>query len=331
MAFKRFGVRLYVRLALILALLIGTAAVLVQTSFVLLPIFLGLAALLLTIELVRFVRRTNKELSRFLFSIQHNDFTAAYMDKGLEDGFPELASALRSIADKFRLNRIEKESYLHFLNAMVAEVRVGLMAISASNEVRIMNQTAIQLLDLPNLKRWDRFQDKAPTFTMAADALTQGERKLITLHQATGTRMLALTRSSIVLLGEHHRIYTFYDLRSELERTELESYNRLISILTHEIMNSVTPVSSLSETIVGLLQHHDGSVRTPEELSSEDVEDLSHSISTIRRRSQGMLRFVQEYRKVAKVPEPQLQEVAVTQLLDGVTTLLAPDLTQAGS
>ena len=133
---------------------------------------------------------------------------------------------------------------------------------------------------------------------MEADALSDGERKLLTIHHAQGTQMLALTRSSIVLMGEKHRIFTFYDLRSELERTELESYNRLISILTHEIMNSVTPVSSLSETIVGLLEKEDGTVRTPEELSTEDIEDLAHSVRTIHRRSKGMLRFVQEYRKV---------------------------------
>ena len=287
--FKRFGVRLTLRFVLILAMLTLIAWLLTNRGYVLLPIFAVAAVLLLTAELVSYVRRTNRELARFLFSIQHNDFTSTYIDTGLETGFPELAEALRSIAEKFRQNRIEKESYLHFLDAMVAEVRVGLMAINSNNEVRIMNQTAVQLLDLPNLKQWTRFAEKAPDFVAAADELNVGERKLVTIAHPEGARMLALTRSSIVLLGERHRIYTFYDLRSDLERTELESYNRLISILTHEIMNSVTPVSSLSETIESLLQHPEGRVRQPTELSSEDVEDLTHSIGTIRRRSDCLL------------------------------------------
>lgn len=326
---KRFGVRLYVRFALVLLVLVSIAWLVAFTNYVLLPVFGAVLAILLIVELIGFIRRTNKELSRFLFSIQHNDFTAAYIDTGLESGFPELANALRSIADKFRQNRIEKESYLHFLDAMVAEVRVGLMAINSSNEVRIMNQTAVQLLDLPNLKEWKRFKEKAPDFANAAEALSQGERKLVTVHHPQRSRVLALTRSSVILVGEKHTIYTFYDLRNELEAKELESYNRLISILTHEIMNSVTPVSSLSETMEALLQHPEGRTRTPAELSGDDLQDLNHSIATIRRRSEGMLRFVQEYRKVAKVPDPQLQEVQITTLFDAVATLVGPELEKA--
>lgn len=327
MAFKRFGSRLYIRLGLLLAVLLGIAALVAQSDFVLLPLLLLAVAVGQVLELSRFVNRTNKELARFLFAIQHNDFTATYTDANLGDGFPELAAALRSIADKFRQNRIEKESYLHFLDAVVAEVQVGLLALNSKGEVRIMNQTASQLLDLPNLKLWERFAAKAPDFAEKATQLAVGER---TLLPAPKGRMLALSCSSITLLGEKHRIFTFYDLRNELERNELESYNRLISILTHEIMNSVAPVSSLAETMQALVHTENEQIKHASTLTAEDMDDLAQALTTIAGRTSGLLHFVQEYRKVARVPEPALAEESVQEILHRAATLLRPELEQRG-
>ncbi len=310
--------------------ILALAYILQGMHLIFLPIALGGLILFQVFELTRFVSRTNKELARFIFSLRHADYTARYPEADMGSGFKELSEAFQLVSDRMREKKLENESYLHFLNTVVSQIRVGIIGLSPSGEIMIMNQSATSLLDLPNLKKWERFEKKSPDFSAAAKLMKDGDRILLSLDTSTGKRQLSLSLKVIKLLGEKHRIFTFYDIKSDLERKEIDSYNKLISILTHEIMNSVTPVSSLTQTVSSLLHTDKNEVVSKEDLSQEDLKDVADSVETIRKRSKGMLSFIKDYRKIAKIPEPVLNEVGVKDFLDQVVRLMKTEITNSG-
>lgn len=326
MGFNKFAIQLYLRFGLLLVNLIAIAFLAVKSPYTLLPIALGLVAFVQIFELIQLIQKQNKKISKFIFSLKHADYNSNYLEQERGAGFDELNEAFQLITDRLKENKLENESYLQFLNAIVEQIRIGLITINSAGEVKMMNHSAIKLLNLPNLKKWHRFEEKSPEFAQAVNKLGESQKTLLSIAGENRNRQLAIHFNSIKLLGEKHKIITFYDIKNELERKEIDSYNKLISILTHEIMNSVTPLNSLTDTVGDLVRSEDGGVKKAGEILDEDVEDIAASISTIQKRSKGMLNFIHDYRKIAKIPEPSLNETAVKEIFQNIHQLMQSEL-----
>jgi two-component system nitrogen regulation sensor histidine kinase NtrY len=106
---------------------------------------------------------------------------------------------------------------------------------------------------------------------------------------------------------ENRCLMSFHDIRSEIEQKEIEAWYKLIRILTHEVMNSVTPLSSLTETIVMLLEDKEGKQKDVSDISNEQITDIRKSLKTIQGRSEGILEFVDAYRRLTTIPHPEFE------------------------
>ncbi|HRX01316.1 MAG TPA: HAMP domain-containing sensor histidine kinase, partial [Cyclobacteriaceae bacterium] len=125
-----------------------------------------------------------------------------------------------------------------------------------------------------------------------------------------------------LILDKPHKLITFQDINSEIEQKEIEAWHKLIRILTHEIMNSVTPIASLTETMQTLLEDKNGNQRKAQEISDETIKDILFSLKTIHKRSEGLLSFVDTYRKLTKIPQPTLETFHVRDMLEQISTLM---------
>lgn len=329
MGFKKFSSQVFFRFALLLANLILVSWLIPNSPYVLLPAALIVVAILQIIGINSLISKHNKKLAKFVFSLKHEDYNSNYLESTSDTGFKELNEAFQLINDRLKENRLENESYLHFLNAIVEQIKIGLVTLDEQGEVAMMNQSASRLLEIPNLKKWHRFEEKAPEFSSAVNGLDENEKILLSITRPSYKRQLAIHMNVVKLLGVKHKVITFYDIKNELERKEIDSYNKLISILTHEIMNSVTPLNSLTDTVTGMLKDGD-KVIDKDKLNQEDVDDIAASIDTIRKRSKGMLSFIQDYRKIAKIPEPSLQEIKVLPFFEHIQTLMQAEFEQQG-
>lgn len=213
---------------------------------------------------------------------------------------------------------------------LVNQIQIGIISVDDSNAVTICNTTAEQIAGVKGLKNWKMVHATNPGFSIPIDQLGAHGRKLMEINAQGDRKIFAVDVKTLIILGKPHRLITFQDINSEIEQKEIEAWHKLIRILTHEIMNSVTPISSLTETMQTLLQDRQGKPLQSEQIKNETIADLIFSIQTIHRRSEGLLNFVEDYRKVTKVPQPVLEKTSLNELLQQVSKLMGEELGRHG-
>src|SRR5690606_9729972 len=151
---------------------------------------------------------------------------------------------------------------------------------------------------------WRLVRQFNPSFAGSVDELGESGRKLVELRAGEQSHLVSLDVRTILLMEKPHKLITFQDINSEIEQKEIEAWHKLIRILTHEIMNSVTPITSLTETMQDMLTSRQGGQKSLSELNEETIADIRFSLDTIQKRSEGLIDFVETYRKLSRIPRP---------------------------
>lgn len=330
MGFNRFNIFLVLRIAVIL----GSLALLTwlfnegDLWFTTVSIFILIA--IEVYELIFYVNRANRELTKFLYAIKYEDYAVNFSDPKLGSSFSHLNDTFNEILEKFKEARIEKESQFQLFKLTLEKINIGIIAVDENGEITILNQAASELLNVPFLQNWERLKGRHPEFCSTVSELELGGRKLVQIDTLSGIRELSLDVNPVRLTGTTHFIIAFQDIKDEIEQKEIEAWHKLIRILTHEIMNSITPVTSLTETMRSLLQHPDGTRAKAEELDDETIQDVILALNTIHRRSVGMLDFVNDYRRLTKIPAPTFEIVRVCEMFEDIQSLMRSELDKRG-
>ena len=312
-----FKINIVVRLGILLLLILGIALSL-ENGFHLTTGFGVILSLILIYNLFNYVDQTNKDLANFFESIQYNDFNTTGSGRHRGDSFGDLHEGFNLINRKFRDIRAEKEANHQFLQTVVEHVEVGLLCIDEDGEVVLMNKALQRLLrksylvNLSGLKKIDEQLWEAVT------QLNPGDRELLKLNIDNRLMQIAVRTIDLILNKENLKLISFQNIQSELEAQELVAYQKLIRILTHEIMNSVTPISSLASTLIQL-----------ESQGNSRNEDVLTGLQTIERRSRTLLKFVDDYRKLASIPAPVLKPLDLADFLTHLEELYAPELNRS--
>lgn len=284
-------------------------------------IILFLAILGLVIELIRFVNTSNREVARFLFSVRHGDLSATFKHRPLGSSFMLLQEEMTELAESYKNVKIEKEAQYHLLQTLVDRIAVGIVVV-AGDQVTLINASAQKLMDVGTSQNWKLISQHNAFFVREIIALGEHGRKLIEVPFRGASRMISTDVTTMHIMGTPSRLITLQDINAEIEQKEIEAWHKLIRILTHEIMNSITPISSLTETMQGMLTNADGTRRTPSAVTNETIADLLFSLNTIHVRSEGLLNFVENYRKLTRVPRPNPVPVDLGEFVAGVRRLM---------
>jgi len=176
----------------------------------------------------------------------------------------------------------------------------------------------------------DSLSDVFPDLYRLMRKLGAGQRELVRVNRQDELMQLAVMVTEFRLDEVLYKLVSIQDIKQELEEQELDSWQKLIRVLTHEIMNSVTPVSSLSMAVNEMLLDEQGNRRLVEGLDKEDIEDIYSSLGTIEERSKGLLRFVRDYKNVTRLPKPGFADLDIRELLDHVRQLFKQDTDRLG-
>jgi len=330
MVSKRFALLVIIRIGLLMVTLTALAFIFAKTELFFNQIILGSIIIIQVSELIRFITYTNRELAKLLMAIRYSDFSISFKGKKHGKSFQDLQEAFVEIIDAFKKVSVEKEAQFKFLKVIVDHINVGIVAIKEDYQIELMNQTAADMLKVTVPNYWKQFQQLLPHFSEEITQMEDNERKLIELRIKGQSMQVSVHLTKIKILNYRYRIITFQDIKSEIEQKEIEAWHKLIRILTHEIMNSVTPITSLTETMLMLLQD-DEKVRKPmSELTEEDLEDLTFSLNTIQKRSEGLLHFVDDYRRLTKIKQLELEKMRVKAIVDDMANLLKMEFDKTG-
>jgi len=285
----------------------------------------GIIIILQLLELYRFTSQTNRKLTRFLESVKYSDFISGFnTDNRLGQSFRDLNVAFNEVLEAFRKTRSEKEEHWQYLNTVVQQVRTGIISFDTDGSVQLINTNAKKFLGVTStIKNISELRERNPHLYEIITATSPGKSALYkegTELQLTIQVTEMRIRSSVV------KLITLQNIQTELQKQELEAWQNLTRVLRHEIMNSITPISSLTSTLREILDYDLVKKETGYELKNEGAEDLREGLDTIESRSKGLIKFIDAYREYTSLPQPKMKTVRVTDLIDRVGQFMKQQL-----
>ncbi len=274
----------------------------------------GLLTFLAGLWLWRFIQRTNVELARFIESVRFGDLGQGFAQRWAGSGFAELGEALDQGIRALREERHALSDSSRFYEAVMDDAPTALLIVSGDGKVDLANKAARRLLVRHTGVRIEDFADYGDAFTRALGEGAVGEPRLVPL-MTEGVPQTAMVSAAIVhRLGGLVRVVAVQPIQSELNAIEIAAQSDLIRVLTHEIMNSITPVTSLAHTAAALIAEVDKE-------GNVDVQDARAAVETLARRADGVMHFVESYRQISRAPEVRRRSFAVANWADEIAAL----------
>ena len=324
MTFNHFEGRILFRVLLLFLALLAAAWLLVSQWYVYLA-FLVPLIIYQVIELIRFQRKVQEELSQFVEAVHYRDFSRYFDEKHAPSELQPLRKGFNEINTTFKIISKEKETQYQYLQKILELVDTGILSYDLdSGEVVWMNESLKRMLQLPYLKTIHSMAKRDKDLYSVIEALQPGDSKITTAHLEKEIFKVLLSATAFQTEGKKYKLIAFQNVNEALDETESKAWQKLLSVMTHEIMNSVAPISSLAETLKNRL--HVSAAR----LNRDDhtIEDLEIGIDTIKRRSEGLLKFAETYRSLNKINTLNLQKVYLRELFGNINQLMQPTFEQ---
>jgi nitrogen fixation/metabolism regulation signal transduction histidine kinase len=290
------------------------------------PILLGLITILQISSMLQYIQKTNRYLTTFLESIRYSDFSRSFKIEGLGSAYDELQIAFNHVIEDFQKIRTEREEHYHYLQNVIQHIGISLIAFRKDGHVEMMNNSAKKLFQINRLNNIKELKKYSVELVRTLKELKPGKRKLVQVSDEDVMLQLAIYATEFKLSNRTIKLVSIQNIQSELEEQEMAAWQKLISVLTHEIMNSITPIASLSATVNDLLKNIDTTDNIPQEIDDEIVIDIRNSLTTIHKRSTGLIRFVESYRNLTKIPKPEFEIIRVENIFDNVKLLMEKEL-----
>jgi nitrogen fixation/metabolism regulation signal transduction histidine kinase len=320
MSFKRFSFLLAVRLVGIMTTLMGLVFLFTTPGYHAATLLMLCLTAALTYNVLHFISRTNAEISRFLDAARYADFGQRFNFKHLGAGFEELGDTFTDILERFREVRTGQEEELRHLKALVEHVPVPLISLHQDGSITQWNNSARRLFGSAHVTKASDLMQFGNRFHEEIISIKTGERKLAVFIVDDVEQRLTVAATQIILAGDVERLISLQDIQSELDIAQLEAWQDLVRVLTHEIMNSITPVASLAKTAEDLVDDVRSRVADQPDLV-EELSDVKDAVKTVARRSDGLMQFVTSYRRLTRLPPPEKSRIAISELFNSVQLL----------
>jgi nitrogen fixation/metabolism regulation signal transduction histidine kinase len=336
MIFRRFSVAVFTRTVFICLSAFVFIYIITKTSFIATPFIVALLTVAQVYSLIHYVQKTNRDIARFFDSIKYSDFSQSFRTSVKGSSFEELNSAFSEVIDEFRKARAEKEEHYRYLQIVVQHVGIGLMAFTRDGDVELINTSAKKLLQIHGITNISELSKISPSLVAALRGIRSGDKVLVKIVTENELSQLSIYATEFKLKESHYTLVSLTNIQSELEEREMEAWQNLIRVLTHEIMNSVTPIVSLSSTASSLLNDALGAEKDgsripesgsrsplPERLEGDYLKDVKGALDTIAKRSEGLLHFVDDYRNLTRIPTPNFQTIRLIDLFARIEKLFS--------
>jgi two-component system, NtrC family, nitrogen regulation sensor histidine kinase NtrY len=325
MNFKNFRLNIVGRVLLIVLSVVVLLSIIQRTEFIISSSILSVLVIFQIFSLVKYVERTNRKLTVFLESIRHSDFVSTFSDKGLGRSFDDLNTAFNEVINEFKKARAAKEEHYNYLQTVVQHVSISIIVFRRDGKVDMVNNAFKRIFRLPNLRYIHELSRIDKNLSEMLQHVKAGDSSLIKVFNENELLQLSVHATEFRMRGEDFVLVSLQNIHSELEAKEMDSWQKLIRVLTHEIMNSITPIVSLSSTVKELLIDEENTL-LKQDIDKDDVESAQSALNTIERRSQGLLNFVQIYRNLTRIPKPNFRYFPIQELFDRVENLLMPKI-----
>lgn len=313
---RKFRLFITFRVFLVLIFLMLTWYFAFQTPFWLVSIWMLLFAGWSLHSLFQHVEQPYSELNHLLLSLQQKDFTINFQPD--RKPFPQLYMQMKEILIQYQELAKSKITDYQFFEKAIEHTGIPILAYRVHDlSVKLVNPAFCNFFNFRQFIKLDQLESRYSEFLSRIKELESGDKVLIDVQSMHGLRRISVAATKMKLDGQEIMILAMQNISSELEQQEVEAWQKLIRVLTHEIKNSVIPISTLSEVVEDMLSESEETVR----LEGEEADDFRTSIRTISKRSRGLVGFVEKYSDLSRVPKPEFKPVAVDPLIQNVIKL----------
>jgi len=316
MAFKRFHIGLVLRV-LLLTVGLSLFSFCIVNGLYLRSAYAGVLVVVLVTELIFHISKFTRNITIFLESVRQRDFSIHFTESKNDKLLNNLYESLNGLTTLFKTISVEKEIKHRYIETLVKHVSFGIISFDEHENVMAVNEAFKILSGITFLDKLSQVKIKNPLLANEIIALNPGRKKVIKLPIDNKMITLSLYASEFKLDEQAYKLVSVQNITNELSATEIEAWQRLISVLTHEIMNSISPITSLSSSLHDL---------TKAEPSDQHWKTLHTGLDAIKTRSEGLLNFTQRYRKLTQVPTPEFQTVNLTDFVGHLIRLVKPEI-----
>lgn len=325
MIYRKFDILLILQLVIIVVTNFVIAWMILQDHLNVSVVYFSIILIIEVIILFRFINKNNLDIIRFLDSVKHRDELTKLNIRDSKKSHRELRKLLNEIAESYSHVKIEKESeHYYFLNT-IKHVGVGLISFDEKGQIELINEAAERLLKTKNTKNISQLKTVTENFDKILFDLPTGKAQLIKLKRKDEIIQLSLNATSFIIKGHKVKLVSLQDIRSEIQQEEIEIWQKLIKVLTHEIMNSAGPITSLSST---LSQTFNEELQQNNGIEESIKKQFQVGLHAIEKRSRGLAKFVETYRNLTKIPKPIFTDFELKDLFEQISLLMKEEFSK---
>jgi two-component system nitrogen regulation sensor histidine kinase NtrY len=316
---------LYIQIIIRTILLLGSCMILgwlgLTREYLHTSIVIILLLIAQTLAMIRYLNRTNRTLGIFFSSVLDRGTSLKITKRVTNPYLGELVEKMNALLGLIEKSRRETENERNYLKYLIENIETGVITFEENGRIDLINTGAKRILkakELHTISDLDKYRTGLSGILMHTHP---GKHTLVNVFVENELLQLALRKSILRMKEKTYYLVSFQDINSELDRKELDSWQKIIRVLSHEIISTITPIVSLSKNQLKQLKKH-GKTKFASELSDENVSETVEGLEIINTRGEGLINFVQHYRSLTRLPEPEIKTFKLEKLLNRVIRLV---------
>ena len=324
MVSKNYYLRILIRVLFLTANSLLTGWLFFNQKILFFGFFLLLIFFIQVLEIIYFLNRTNRQIAFFFDAVRNDDSTLSFPSKTGNKALNELNSSLNRVNDLIKHIKFDLQEQEQYFRTILEHISTGIITFNERGTIFLSNTTARNLLEREHLNHIDQIASIDKRLYSALKEMQAGDNRLVSFNGKDGLVQLSLKSTLFKTSSDNLQLVTIQDVKNEMDSKELESWIKLIRVLTHEIMNTVAPITSLSQTILGYFKNLENNPP-----SEKMIANTVKGLEVINERGTGLISFVETYRKLTRIPQPDKKPIPLKQLFEQIITLTdiesAPD------
>jgi two-component system nitrogen regulation sensor histidine kinase NtrY len=317
---KSHYLNILLRLLLILAISVLFGFLIARNASFRYLILCFIIIIIMAVSLISYLNGTNKKIMLFFDSIRNDDSTLSFSTVEKDKTLLEIYKSMNKVNQQIQHLKIENRKQEQYFQILIEHIATGIITYDNDGFIIHANAPARRLLSTEVLTHLKQIERKDHNLFNAIKAIRPYERRLIAHASENGEIQLSLKATSFRTDKKELIILSIQDIKNELDEKELESWMKLIRVLMHEIMNSIAPITSLSESLVKKYTDSSGPI-PPEKVTSGTISTTLQGLNVIKEQGKGLMSFVESYRKLTRIPEPEKKFFPIADLITRLKVL----------
>jgi len=328
MTYKNFRLNIIIRVLLLVITAYILVSVLHSGGYFMTPFLLVILILFQIVSLIHYIEKTNRIVTSFLESVRFSDFSRTFQAEGLGSSFDNLKKSFNKVIEDFQKIRSEKEEHYFYLQNIISHIEIGIIAYQKDGTVEMINNAAKKLFNVQQLKNIQLLETWNPGLELVFFNIEPGGNELIKVKRGEDLLQLSIYATEFKINERDIILVSIKNIQSELEEQEMEAWQKLIRVLTHEIMNSIAPIASLTSTVNLMVSEVAENIQPhlKENFDREGIDDIINALNTIHKRSTGLIHFVEKYRNLTRIPKPNFSVYKLKDQFDNIYNLLEKEI-----